>query len=199
VLTEALRFELGRPVNLDDWALARKRLYDTNVFRLVDIQPVPMGEPVGGVQPVTARVTVEEFPTWTFRYGLQLETEREAVADEFTSTRNAGVVAELKNPNLFGRALTLGAFGMYQYDRRDASLFLATSRLFGWRARSTLYGYFSRDRLRDDAGTEILAITDREGISADQRWRMRGMQIVYGYRFERGHTCRTWPRLPWPV
>lgn len=188
VLTEALRFELGKPVDPDEWALARKRLYDTNVFRIVDIQPVPVGEPVNGVQPVTARVAVEEFPTWTFRYGLQLEGERQAEADEFTSTRNAGLVAELKNPNLFGRALTLGAFGMYQYDRNDASLFLATSRLFGWRARSTLYGYLSRDRLRDDAGTEVLAIAARQGISADQRWRMRGAQIVYGYRFERGHT-----------
>ena len=43
VLTQALRFELGKPVDLDEWARARKRLYDTNVFRLVDIQPVPAG------------------------------------------------------------------------------------------------------------------------------------------------------------
>ena len=39
VLTQALRFELGKPVDLDEWAQARKRLYDTNVFRIVDIQP----------------------------------------------------------------------------------------------------------------------------------------------------------------
>lgn len=188
VLTDALRFELGKPVDLDDWALARKRLYDTNVFRVVDIQPVPIGDVVDGVQPVKARVTVEEYPQWSFRYGFQMESERQAELDEFTSTRNAGVVAEIKNPNLFGRALTLGAFGMYQYDRRDATLFLATSRLFGWRARSSVYGFVSRDRLRDEAGTEILAINDRQGISADQRWRTHGAQIVYGYRFERGLT-----------
>ena len=39
VVTDALRFELGKPVDLDEWALSRKRLYDTNVFRLVEIQP----------------------------------------------------------------------------------------------------------------------------------------------------------------
>ncbi len=188
VLTDALRFELGKPVNLDEWALARKRLYDTNVFRLVDIQPVPVGEAVNGVQPVKASVIVEEFPAWSFRYGFQLENEREAQLDEFTSTRNAGVVAELKTPNLFGRALTAGAFGMYQYDRQDATLFLSTSRLFGWRARTSLYGSYARDRIRDDAGEELLAISDIQGISADQRWRTHGFQIVYGYSFRRSRT-----------
>ena len=188
VLTEALRFELGRPVDLDEWAVARKRLYDTNVFRLVDIQPQPVGDPVNGVQQVKAVVTVEEYPEWAFRYGFQLEGERRSDVEDFTSTRNAGVVGELRNPNLFGRALTLGLFGMYQYDRRDATVFLATSRLFGWRARSSLYGFVQRDRLRDQLGEDIVAINDVEGISADQRWRRGGMQILYGYRFERNRT-----------
>jgi outer membrane protein assembly factor BamA len=79
-------------------------------------------------------------------------------------------------------------FGMYQRDKRDASVFIATSRLFGWRARSTLYGYFQRDRFRNPDTSEINSITDQQGISADQRWRTRGFQIVYGYRFERNYT-----------
>ena len=187
VLTEALRFEIGQPVDLDAWALARKRLYDTNVFRLVDIQPVPVGEAANGVQQVKAVVTVEEYPQWSFRYGFQLEGERRTDIEEFTNARNAGVVSEIRNPNLFGRALTGGVFGMYTRDRQDGSVFVATSRLFGWAARSTLYGFFARDRLRNDAG-DITADIDRTGVSADQRWRTRGFQIVYGYRFERDHT-----------
>ena len=187
VITEALRFKLGEPVDLDEWTLARKRLYDTNVFRLVDIQAEPVGDAVNGVQPVKAVVKIEEYPEWSFRYGFQLEGERRTELDEFTSTRNAGVVSELRNPNLFGRALTGGLFGMYTRDRQDASVFVATSRLFGWRARSTLYSFFSRDRLRNDPG-DITAIIDSTGFSADQRWRTRGFQIVYGYRFERNHT-----------
>ena len=187
VLTQALRFEIGKPVDLDEWALARKRLYDTNVFRLVDIQPVPVGEAANGVQQVKAVVTVEEYPQWSFRYGFQLEGERRTDIEEFTNARNAGVVSEIRNPNLFGRALTGGVFGMYTRDRQDGSVFVATSRLFGWAARSTLYGFFSRDRLRTDGG-DISAVTDQTGFSADQRWRTRGFQIVYGYRFERNHT-----------
>ncbi|HYE88336.1 MAG TPA: translocation/assembly module TamB domain-containing protein, partial [Vicinamibacterales bacterium] len=187
VLRQALKFEFGKPVDLDQWAVARKRLYDTNVFRVVDLQPVPVAEPENGVQPVKAVVTVEEIPAWSFRYGFQLEGERRSELDEFTSTRNAGVVAELRNPNLFGRALTGGVFGMYQRDFQDATLFVGTSRLFGWSARSTLYGFYSHDRLRDDLG-DVTAVTDREGVSVDQRWRPRGFQIVYGYRFERNTT-----------
>ena len=187
VLTQALRFKLGEPVDLDEWALARKRLYDTNVFRLVDIQPAPLGDSAGEVQPVKAVVKVEEYPAWSFRYGFQVEGERRAELEEFTSTRNAGVVSEIRTPNLFGRALTGGIFGMYRRDQQDASVFVATSRLFGWTARSTLYSFFSRDRLRDDAG-DVSSITDQQGISADQRWRAKGLQIVYGYRFERNHT-----------
>jgi len=200
VVTQALKFELGRPVNLDDWALARKRLYDTNVFRLVDIQPAPQGEPVNGVQQVKAIVTVEEYPAWSFRYGFQFEGDRREEFGEFTNTRNAGVVSELRNPNLFGRALTGGVFGMYRRDQRDASVFLATSRLFGWAARSTAYGFFSRDRLRNDAGDDIVAVSDRQGVSVDQRWKPGGFQIVYGYRFERNHTFDPEPGLdPFPL
>ena len=188
VLTQALRFELGKPVDLDEWTLARKRLYDTNVFRLVDIQPLPVGDPVNGVQQVKAVVTVEELPQWAVRYGFQIEGQRHLELDEFTSSRNVGVVGEVRNPNLFGRALTGGLFGMYQRNSQDASVFIATSRLFGWRARSSLYGFYERDRVLDDAGVDVVAITTQKGVSADQRWRRGGVQVLYGYRFERNHT-----------
>ena len=115
------------------------------------------------------------IPPWSVRYGFQLEGERQAELDEFTSTRNAGVVAEVRNPNLFGRALTGGVFGMYQRDRRDASVFLATSRLFGWRARSTLYGFYSRDRFRDPDTSRSRRSPISKGVSADQRWRTQGL------------------------
>lgn len=189
VVNEALHFELGKPVDLDEWAKARKRLYDTNVFRLVDIQPIPAAAvSEDGKQPVKAIVHVEEYPRWSFRYGFQLEGERQAQFDEFTSTKNLGVVAELRTPNLFGRALNSGVFGLYERDRHDTTVYLATSRLFGWAARSTLYGFYSRDLLRDEQSASLGYVTDRQGISVDQRWRPKGFQIVYGYRFERNHT-----------
>jgi outer membrane protein assembly factor BamA len=76
---------------------------------------------------------------------------------------------------------------MYTRDRQDGTMFLATSRLFGWAARSTLFGFIARDQVRDEAG-DVVTVTRRSGISADQRWRTRGLQFVYGYRYERNHT-----------
>ena len=75
----ALRLRMGAPVNLGDWSLARKRLYDTNVFRQVDIEPVPM-EPTAqdsaaGIQPIRAVVRVVEYPVWRLRYGTQFSDE----------------------------------------------------------------------------------------------------------------------------
>ena len=77
VLIRALRLRVGQPANAEEWSLARKRVFDTNVFRTVDIQSVPIGDPVDGVQPVQARVTVEEYPPWRLRYGVQVDRERE--------------------------------------------------------------------------------------------------------------------------
>ena len=38
-----------------------------------------------------------------------------------------------------------------------------------------------------------MAVTNRQGVSADQRWRIRGMQFIYGYRFERNRTFNPTP------
>ena len=42
LVRRALKLEAGEPVNLAEWATARQRLYETGVFRSVDIQPEPM-------------------------------------------------------------------------------------------------------------------------------------------------------------
>jgi outer membrane protein insertion porin family len=187
VISEQLHFEIGKPVNLDEWARARKRIYDTGVFRQVSLETAPVGSLANGQQPVRANVGVQEYPPWTIRYGVQLEGDRDVDLQEFVRKQNLGLVAEFKNPNLFGRALTFGLAGAYQWDQRDATLFLATSRLFGWRARSSLFGSLTQDRLRDDQ-QNILAISHISRISAEQRWRRKTFQVVYGYRLERNRT-----------
>lgn len=187
IIAEALQLPVGRPVNPDEWARARKRLYDTNVFRQVEIDAVPLGEAGGSTQPVRARVRVREHPLWAVRYGFQLEGERAPSIGELARRENAGFVAEIKNQNLFGRTHAAGGFAQYRHDAQEANLFFSTSRLFGQRARSLVYAFFTRERLRDGA-QEVAAIADRMGASAEQRWRARGLELVYGYRYERNHT-----------
>ena len=68
-------------------------MYDTNVFRQVDIEPVPI-EPTtedsaAGIQPVRAVVRVVEYPVWRLRYGVQFNDERDDFVDPTMATSAA--------------------------------------------------------------------------------------------------------------
>jgi outer membrane protein insertion porin family len=189
IVDRALRLRVGQPVNLEEWSMARKRLFDTNVFRAVDIQAVPMGEPVGGEQDVRAVVTVEEYPHWRLRYGVQGDREREDVPgeeDPQLETR-LGVIGEIRNQNLFGRALTTGASALVERDFQRGNVFFSNASFFGLPVRSNVTAYRSRENLRFEG--ELFAVSEDLGVSFEQRWRRRrGFEITYGYRFERNHT-----------
>ena len=153
VIHRALRLRIGEPVNLADWSQARKRLYDTNVFRQVDIEPVPMTptteESAAGIQPVRAVVRVVEYPVWRFRYGAQFTDEKREVPEpDGTEPRlqSLGVLADLQNQNLFGRAITAGIAGRYERSRQAASLFTSNSSFFGLPIRSSGFVFYSRQR-----------------------------------------------------
>ena len=108
LIDRALRLKAGAPVDQAVWNQARKRLYDTGVFRSVDITAVPLeADSDDPDEPVTARVTLEEWPTYRLRYGVQVIDER-APAGATSDRGQIGVVADLTRQNLFGRAITLG-------------------------------------------------------------------------------------------
>jgi outer membrane protein assembly complex protein YaeT len=193
VIFKALRVRPGDPVNLGVWAQARKRLYDTNVFRQVDLEPVPLeatpDDKATNVQPVRAVVRVIEYPVWRLRYGLQLNDERTTPEDDPVGQReqSLGILTDIRNQNLFGRALTAGAAVRYERDRRSESLFLSNASFFGLPIRTYGFIFDSRQRFRVD--NEIVSIFDRRGLSAEQRWRpSRRAEVTYGYRFERNRT-----------
>jgi outer membrane protein assembly factor BamA len=190
IVSRALNLPVDAPVNLEEWARARKRLYDTNVFRQVDVTAEPMGEAVEGIQPVRARVTVVEYPPWRFRYGLQLEGDRQAFEEGTVGADELGVVAEVKNQNLMGRAVTGGVFARYERLAHDATVFASNASFFGLPIRSSVFGFFTRDKFRGDPTDpdRVIAITDRIGASFEQRVRPRGLQVTYAYRLETNHT-----------
>jgi outer membrane protein assembly complex protein YaeT len=193
VIRRALRLRLGTPVNLADWSQARKRLYDTNVFRQVDIEPVALppsiDDTAAGIQPMRAVVRVAEYPVWRFRYGAQFTDELAEVPDPDGDRRlqSLGVLADLQNQNLFGRAVTAGIAGRYERSRQAASLFTSNSSFFGLPIRSSGFVFASRQRLR--SADETPYIDERYGLSAEQRWRpFRTAEVLWSYRFERSHT-----------
>ncbi len=184
VIDSALSLKVGEPVNLEEWAQSRRRLFDTNVFRVVDIEAVPMGDPVDGIQDILARVRVEEYAPWRLRYGFQLDRERLGLEEDGARTNNFGGIVDLRNQNLFGRALTGGVAARVERDYLNGSVFLSNASMFGLPVRSSLFGYTTRENVRDEDG-DVLADTEEVGVSVEQRWRRRrGFDISYGYRFE---------------
>jgi outer membrane protein insertion porin family len=198
LITRALRLQPGEPVDQAVWNQARKRLYDTGVFRSVDITAVPLDldvDPTVLDEPVTARVTLQEWPSYQLRYGLQLIDER-APASEISEHGQIGVVADLTRQNLFGRAVTLGAAVRYDTVQQAVRGFMSLPSFFGRRVTSNLFGV----RLRDTLGENGTVVSDRHGLTLEQQVRPReGLTVSYSFNFDRDHTFDTDLGLRFPV
>ncbi|MGQ0735461.1 MAG: BamA/OMP85 family outer membrane protein, partial [Acidobacteriota bacterium] len=198
VVTRALRLRLGDPVNLGVWSQARKRLYDTNVFRQVDIEAVPMSaspeEAAAGIEPVRAVVRVVEYPVWRLRYGGQVSDERIDFTGGNGRQQSLGILADLQNQNVFGRAITAGIAGRIERDRQVGSVFTSNGSFFGLPIRSSGFLFSSRQRF---VVSEFASrIDERVGLSAEQRWRpFRLSEVIWTYRFQRTHTFDPDPGL----
>ncbi|MGE0359370.1 MAG: translocation/assembly module TamB domain-containing protein [Vicinamibacterales bacterium] len=185
-VVRALGLDPGTPVDLTQWAQARKRVFDTNVFRQVEVRPEPVADDGQGPQPVRARVTVTEWPAWRLRYGLQLNDRSlsEAGGDPTAGrSRDVGVVADVQNRNVFGRAFTLGLYTRLEQDLRSSSGYLSFPTLFGRAIQTNVFATGSRQDLSFDDTAEPEYFRARELVSVEQRIRRsRGFEATYGYR-----------------
>jgi outer membrane protein assembly factor BamA len=207
LVSRELKLEIGQPVDLSAWAQARKRLFDTGVFRQVDIQAVPIEtaagspspgkqavqsanpvdgvSPVNGVQPVQARVTLEEFAPLRVRYGFEVDDQIEPISE--TRTVRPGVAADATLRNVFGRAATTGLALRYTKDFEAARGFFATPSFAGLPLTSTLF--LERSREQFGASTSQPFVTDKSDFTAEQKFRAwRQLQVAYSYHFERNHS-----------
>lgn len=182
----ALGLKTETPVDYAAWAQARKRVYDTNVFRQVEVQPEVVA-PGTDTESVRARVTVSEWPTWRLRYGLQVEdalTTTTSPADSGRS-QDLGVTADLQNRNVFGRAFTFGVTGRAERDFRFSSTYFTFPSLFGRAIQTNVFASAAReDRALIDTSPDFRDTSTQ--ISIEQRIRRgRTFQVVYGYRVKR--------------
>ena len=191
LVSRELRLHVGQPVDLSAWAQARKRLFDTGVFRQVDIQAVPIEAPAGSappvehVQPVRARVTLEEFPPLRVRYGLEVEDQVEPVSE--TRTLRPGLAADVTYRNVLGRAATTGLALRYTKDFEAARGFFSTPSFLGLPLTSTLF--LERSREHRNTSTDHPLVVDELKVTAEQTFRAwRRLQPSYSYSFERNHT-----------
>lgn len=188
VIVRALDLTPGAPLRAEETLQARRRVFDTGLFRRVDVSPEAMEAPEGDamVVPMRVRVDVEEWPAVRLRYGFQVAEER---PDDEVEGRDLtpGLSADLTRRTLFGRAIATGGALEIQRRERLGRLFINTPTLFGWPIESSLV--LERSREEPALGTFV---TDRSGISWEQRTRVGGnLSLSYAYRFERDHTFDT--------
>jgi outer membrane protein assembly factor BamA/autotransporter translocation and assembly factor TamB len=189
VVRRTLRLNVGDNLRSPDWLEARRRLFESGLFRRVDIAVEPLETAAGGA-PVRLRVNVEEWPALRLRYGFQVAEER---PEENVEGRDLvpGISGDLTRRTLFGRAITVGAAARYERRERLGRLFVSTPTLFGRQVQSSLILERSREENRVDT-----LVTDRTTAAWEQRGRWGRLTLSYGLRFERNHTFDTQPLDP---
>jgi outer membrane protein assembly factor BamA/autotransporter translocation and assembly factor TamB len=188
VVTRAIRLTIGAPLEPAELIRARTRLFNTGLFRRVDVTTEPMNRVSNAdpEQPFRVRVVLEPWPALRLRYGF-------VAAEEYSSTvpqqRDIvpGVAADVTRRTLFGRAVSVGGSVEYQPRERSARGLLISPTTLSLPVQSSLV---LERKHREPAGTSL--VTDQNGLAWEQRLRTASnFTVSYAYRFDRDHTVNT--------
>jgi hypothetical protein len=168
VITRALDLPPGEPLGSDAWLQGRSRLFDTALFRRVDVTVAPLedADRSDRERPVRIDVAVQEWPALRLRYGLQVAEERPEAEVEGRELV-PGLAADLTRRTLFGRAVTVG--GVFEYQRRERLVrgFANAPTLLGLPIESI----FSVEQSREEIA-EATLVSSRRGLRWEQRVRI---------------------------
>ena len=188
VVTRALRLTVGGPLEPAELLRARTRVFDTALFRRVDVTTEPMNRvsSTDPAQPVRVRVALEPWPALRLRYGFQASEEYSSTVP--TERRVApGLAADLTRRTLFGRAVSLGGSLEYQRRERSARALLNAPTMLTLPVQSSLV--LERAH-REPAGLTL--VTDQNSVAWEQKVRtLSHLTFSYSYRFDRDHTVNT--------
>jgi outer membrane protein assembly factor BamA/autotransporter translocation and assembly factor TamB len=191
VIERTLDLAVGEPLAADAWLAARGRLFDTALFRRVDVAAEPSAEATATERPVQAIATVQEWPALRMRYGFQLSEERPE-RDVGGRALAPGLSADVTRRTLFGRAIIVGAAAELQPRERLARVFANAPRFAGREIESL----FTVERGREEIAAASL-VTDRTRLSWEQRVQIATpFRLSYSYSIERNRTFDTSPLDP---
>jgi outer membrane protein assembly factor BamA/autotransporter translocation and assembly factor TamB len=161
-------FKEGDPVDYTRLNITRKKLYDTRLFRRVDLSVVP------GDDGYTARTLLNEKPPWNFRYGFTVTNYLQ------TSDRELGATADFSYSNLLGKAITTGTSLKYTRKLQEGRLFGSLPVLARKNVTTTVAVFRNRDLTNDTF------IANRWGFTVQQQWQLGNRYVLsYDYRYER--------------
>lgn len=191
VVDRALKLERGKPLDLASLYEARKRLYETGVFRQVEVETEPVGEPRPSADPgvreeeLRVGVALEEWPAWRLRYGFVL-TDVEAPSGEGREV-GPGVSADLERSNLFGRAATAGLAVRHERRRNAQRAYFSLPRVLVLPVTTTIFLGREFNTFTPPGGEPL--DTELVTLTAEQRFRLGSLaQVAYGYTYGRGRT-----------
>jgi outer membrane protein assembly complex protein YaeT len=188
VIVRALGVATGAPLRAEDVLRARTRVFDTGLFRRIDVASEQIESTRGATIPMRLRVTVEEWPAARLRYGFVVAEER---PEGNTEGRELvpGLSGDITRRTLFGRAVTLGGAVELQRRERSGRAFLNTPTLMGLPVESSLIAERSREEFQAAS-----LVTSRSSVTWEQRTRVADrLSLSYAYTFERNHTFDTKP------
>ncbi|HEY3091969.1 MAG TPA: translocation/assembly module TamB domain-containing protein, partial [Vicinamibacterales bacterium] len=118
VVTRALRLSIGSTLDPAELLRARTRVFNTGLFRRVDVTTEAMNRisESDPAQPMRVRVALEAWPALRLRYGFEV-AEEHPESDPTGRTLRPGLSADVTRRTLFGRAVSLT--GVLQYERRQ--------------------------------------------------------------------------------
>jgi outer membrane protein assembly factor BamA/autotransporter translocation and assembly factor TamB len=159
------RFSQGDPVDYGRINLTRKKLYDTGLFKRVDIQV--SGEPQGYV----ARVNLNERAPWSVKYGITLTDHQ--------SHNSVGLSTEVTHRNLFGKGILAGTSLKWDRTFREARLFNSFPVFMNRDVTTTSSMFRTRETLDD-------IVSNTWGATLQQQWRLSDFyMLTYDYTLRR--------------
>ena len=175
------------PIALDE---AQQRLYDTGIFRTVDVDIQPLDEPGAPAtdRPVHAIVTVEERPRYRLRYGIQFGPTTIENVSVTSNSAEPGATFDLQRRNLFGKGIVAGGGAIWSADQHRIRGTMSAATFRGRFVSTTLTAEHVNQDRESDSGTQVVDRSARAVL--EQRWRFgraRRVEIAYGFDVDQRH------------
>lgn len=189
IVARSIVLPLEAPLDMAAIVETRRRLYDLDIYKTVDVQvqPLATGAPEAAgqaEQPVAARIIVEERPRYRLRYGLAINDE---VIGPDDRQQRLGFAADLENRNVFGLGASAKLSVRLREDQQVGRFTVGAKRFFGLPIRSTVFVERAREQINPDADSPTTSSVST--LTGEQAYRVRpGMELRYGYGIERNHT-----------
>jgi outer membrane protein assembly factor BamA len=169
-------FKQGNILDFQEINQSRKKLYDLGIFQWVNIETVPLNAPGEKETGKAFRVEIQlsEIKPYRLKTGLRWDTDKAL-----------GVVAELGNPNIAGRAHYLGA--SFSIDKKETD-FKTYYRFPYFLGRKIATGFYLFANKKKEASFTV----NRLGLTLQQEYRPR-KTILFSWNYTWERTRTFWP------